>query len=368
MNIIDVLRFAVERNASDLHISPGNVPFIRVDGELLPAPFPVFSHNDTRLAAESLMPDHKEEEFVRTNEADFAASLEDVGRFRVNVLRQQGDVGLAIRWVAPEPFTFQELCLPAAAQALADSRRGLVLVTGPTGSGKTTTIASVIGFINRTRRAHIVTIEDPIEVLHADDLSLVRQREVGLDTESYETGLRQVLRQDPDVVFLGEIRDGTTAMSAIRAAQTGHLILSTMHTIDASETIHRMVELFPAQQQEQVRVSLAGALRGIISQRLLERLDHVGRVPAVEILINNGRVRDRILDADTTGDIATVIAESNFDGMQTFDQDLLRLVKEGVVSEDDAQAVATTPHDLGLALAAASTLPTRQEIPGVEAM
>jgi twitching motility protein PilT len=350
VNIVDLLRYAVERNASDLHLSPGSVPFIRVDGELLPTSFPVLQPNDTREAAETLMADHKAEEFRRTNEADFAHTLEGVGRFRVNVLRQRGSVGLAIRWVSSEGVTFADLHLPDTVQLLAESRRGLVLVTGPTGAGKTTTIASMIGFINRTRRAHIVTIEDPIEVVHTDIMSVVRQREVGLDTESYATGLRQVLRQDPDVIFIGEIRDGDSAISAIQAAQTGHLVFSTMHTIDAAETVDRILDLFPSRQQQQVRTSFAGGLRGIVSQRLLERIDGQGRIPAVEILINNGRVHDRILDAGASGDLAGVIAESGYDGMQTFDQDLLRLVREGLVTEQDARVVAANPHDFGLAL------------------
>jgi twitching motility protein PilT len=351
VNIVDLLRYAVERNASDLHLSPGTVPFIRVDGELLPTSFPVLQPNDTREAAEALMADHKAEEFKRTNEADFAHTLEDVGRFRVNVLRQRGAVGLAIRWVSSESVTFADLHLPDTVQQLAESRRGLVLVTGPTGAGKTTTIASMIGFINRTRRAHIVTIEDPIEVVHTDVMSVVRQREVGLDTDSYASGLRQVLRQDPDVIFIGEIRDGESAISAIQAAQTGHLVFSTMHTIDAAETVDRILDLFPSREQQQVRTSFAGGLRGIVSQRLLERLDGQGRIPAVEILINNGRVHDRILDADAAGDLADVIAESGYDGMQTFDQDLLRLVREALVSEQDARVVAANPHDFGLSLA-----------------
>ena len=350
MNIVDLLRYAVERNASDLHLSPGSVPFIRVDGELLPTPFPVLEPNDTRTAAESLMADHKAEEFKRTNEADFAHTFEAVGRFRVNVLRQRGSIGLAIRWVTSEAVTFADLHLPEIVQTLAESRRGLVLVTGPTGAGKTTTIASMIGFINRTRRAHIVTIEDPIEVVHTDIMSVIRQREVGLDTESYATGLRQVLRQDPDVVFIGEIRDGDSAISAIQAAQTGHLVFSTMHTIDAAETVDRILDLFPSRQQQQVRTSFAGGLRGIVSQRLLERLDGQGRIPAVETLTNNGRVRERILDPDAATDLAEVIAESGYDGMQTFDQDLLRLVREGLVSQQDARIVAANPHDFGLAL------------------
>lgn len=350
MDVADLLRYMAERGASDLHLCAGNTPFIRVDGELLPAAFPVLDADDTEDAAEALMPAHKKSEFTRTNEADFAHRLDGVGRFRVNVLRQRGSVALAIRRVASEGQTFGELNLPEAIQMLADSRRGLVLVTGPTGAGKTTTIASMIGFINRTRRAHVVTIEDPIEVVHTDDMSVIWQREVGPDTESYAAALRQVLRQDPDVIFVGEIRDADSAIAAIQAAQTGHLVLSTMHTIDATETISRVVELFPQQQQQQVRTSFAGALRGIASQRLLERIDGRGLIPAVEILINTGRVYERILDPESTSELVDVIAESGFDGMQTFDQALVRLVQDGLVAEEDARAVATNPHDFTLAL------------------
>jgi twitching motility protein PilT len=280
--------------------------------------------------------------------------MEGVGRFRVNVLRQSDTVGLAIRWVSPEDLTLDELSLPNVIQELAETRRGLILVTGPTGAGKTTTIAALLGFINRTRRAHIVTIEDPIEVVFTDAMSVIRQREVGRDTESYGAALRQSLRQDPDVIFLGEIRDHETALAAIQAAQTGHLVLSTMHTIDAGETISRIVELFPPAQQQQMRVSIGGALRGVVSQRLLERADGHGRVPAVEVMVNTGRIYDRILDPELEPSIHDVIAESRFDGMQTFDQSLLDLVRQGLVTEEDARAVATNPHDFSLALAAAT--------------
>ena len=354
LNIVDLLRFSIERQASDLHLSPGNVPFVRVDGDLLPAPFPTLSPNDTQNAAEALMPEHKAEEFQRSHEADFAVSLDEIGRFRVNVLRQQGNVGLAIRWVSGRPATFEELTLPPVVQSLVEVRHGFVLVTGPTGSGKTTTIASLLGFINRTRRAHIVTIEDPIEVVHADDLGIVRQREVGLDTDSYAAGLRQVLRQDPDVIFVGEIREADSAMAAIQAAQTGHLVLSTMHTIDAQETMNRILDLFPAGQQSQARMSLAGAMRGVVSQRLLERRDTVGRVPATEIMINTGRVRNALMAPEGPTDLTGLIGESSFDGMHTFDQDLLRLTQEGLVSEADASAVATNPHDFGISLTASA--------------
>jgi twitching motility protein PilT len=354
MDAAELLRYAVERRASDVHIKAGNVPFIRVDGELLPTPFPEVSATDARQLADGLMPPHKAEEFSRTREADFAYTMEGVGRFRVNVLRQSDTVGLAIRWVSPEDLTLDELSLPSVIQELAETRRGLILVTGPTGAGKTTTIAALLGFINRTRRAHIVTIEDPIEVVFTDAMSVIRQREVGRDTESYGAALRQSLRQDPDVIFLGEIRDHETALAAIQAAQTGHLVLSTMHTIDAGETISRIVELFPPAQQQQMRVSIGGALRGVVSQRLLERADGHGRVPAVEVMVNTGRIYDRILDPDLEPSIHDVIAESRFDGMQTFDQSLLDLVRAGLVTDDDARAVATNPHDFTLALAAAT--------------
>jgi twitching motility protein PilT len=350
MDAAELLRYAVERGASDVHLSAANVPFIRVDGELLPTAFPPPGHDEVHDIASSLMPLHKREEFARTNEADFAYTLEGVGRFRVNVLRQRGATALAIRQVASEGQTFDELNLPSVVQSLAESRRGLVLVTGPTGAGKTTTIAAMLGFINRTRRAHVVTIEDPIEVVHADDLSLIWQREVGVDTESYAAGLKQVLRQDPDVIFVGEIRDAAAATSAIQAAQTGHLVFSTMHTIDAAETVARIVELFPDRGQHQVRASFAGALRGIVSQRLLERIDGRGRIPAVEALINNGRVTERIVDPDGTGELADIVAEGRYDGMQTFDQALVELVRGGLVAEDDARSVATNPHDFSLAL------------------
>jgi twitching motility protein PilT len=350
MDPADLLQYAVERGASDLHLSAGNVPFIRVDGELLPTAFPALDAGEVLDIAQSLMPLHKRDEFARTSEADFAYTLDGVARFRVNVLRQRGSAALAIRQVASEGQTFDELHLPQVVQTLAESRRGLILVTGPTGAGKTTTIAAMLGFINRTRRAHIVTIEDPIEVVHGDDLSLIWQREVGVDTESYAAGLKQVLRQDPDVIFVGEIRDAASATSAIQAAQTGHLVFSTMHTIDASETISRVVELFPDGEQHQIRASFAGALRGIVSQRLLERIDGRGRIPAVEVLLNNGRVTERILDPDATAELVDIIGEGRYDGMQTFDQALVELVRAGVVAEDDARAVATNPHDFSLAL------------------
>jgi len=323
---------------------------VRVDGELSPTAFGAMSAADTEAAALALMPEHKRREFEATSEADFGHTLAGVGRFRINVFRQRSMVGLAIRRVRSEVPTVAELMLPPVMAELADSARGLVLVTGPTGTGKTTTIASMIGHINRTRRAHIVTIEDPIEVVHDDDRAIIQQREVGLDTDTYAAALRHVVRQDPDVIFVGEIRDPESALSAIQAAETGHLVISTMHTIDSTETINRLLDLFPAQQQREVRTSFAGALRGIVSQRLVTRADGKGRVPAVEVLVATGRVYDRIIDPEATIEIRDIIGEGSFYGMQTFDQALVGLVESGLVTEEDARFASTSPHDFVLAL------------------
>ena len=350
MEITELLRHAVEVGASDLHLKAGNVPFVRVDGELSPTEFESMTAADTEAASLALMPEHKRRAFEETSEADFGYTLGGVGRFRVNVFRQRSMVGLAIRRVRSEVPTVAELMLPPVIAELSDSSRGLVLVTGPTGTGKTTTIASMVGHINRTRRAHIVTIEDPIEVVHHDERSIIQQREVGLDTDSYAAALRHVVRQDPDVIFVGEIRDPESALSAIQAAETGHLVISTMHTIDSTETINRLLDLFPAQQQREVRTSFAGALRGIVSQRLVKRSDGKGRVPVVEVLVSTGRVYDRIIDPDATIELHDVISEGGFYGMQTFDHALVGLVEGGLVTEEDARFISTSPHDFVLAL------------------
>jgi twitching motility protein PilT len=348
MDPAELLRYAVERRASDVHVKAGNVPFIRVDGELLPTPFPEMSATDARQFADALMPPHKAEEFAKTREADFAYTAAGVGRFRVNVLRQADTVGLAIRWVSPEDLTFEELQLPPLIGTLAETKRGLILVTGPTGAGKTTTIATLLGFINRTRRAHIVTIEDPIEVLHPDKSSIVNQREIGTDTLDFSSALKRVLRQDPDVILVGEMRDTETVKTALSAAETGHLVFSTLHTISATETINRVIDFFPPHEQRQVRMSLAGSLRGIVSQRLVELHDGHGRVPAVEVLVANGRVFDKIANPDETHEIEEIIADGEFYGMQTFDQSLLGLYKRGLIDLREAIGSSSRPHDLRL--------------------
>jgi twitching motility protein PilT len=351
MNIDELLRLTVERGASDLHLKVANVPFLRVDGDLQPTTYPMLAPEDTEAFALAVMSERKRTEFEVTSEADIGYTLPGVGRFRINVFRQRSLVGLAVRRVRSEIPTFEELRLPPVMRALSDSPRGLVLVTGPTGTGKTTTIAAMIGFINRSRRAHIVTIEDPIEVVHDDELSIIQQREVGVDTDSYQAALKYVVRQDPDVIFVGEIRDAESALSAIQAAETGHLVISTLHTIDCMETINRVLDLFPPQQAKEVRTSFAGALRGIVSQRLVPKADGKGRVPVVEVLVNTGRVFDRIVDPEQTDSVVDVMAEGSYYGMQTFDQALVQLVKEGFVTVEDARRTATSPHDFDLQLA-----------------
>jgi twitching motility protein PilT len=352
----------VEVGASDLHLKVGSPPFLRVDGGLVPSEYPELTSQDTETLASELMPMSKSVTFSETNEADFGYTLPGVGRFRVNVFRQRGLVGLAIRRVRSDVPSLEELRLPPVVRTLAEMPRGLVLVTGPAGTGKTTSIASMIGHINHTRRAHIISIEDPIEVVHEDVLSIIDQREVGIDTMSYGAALRHVVRQDPDVIFLGEIRDAESAEAAIQAAETGHLVISTLHTIDAQETVNRVIDLFPGHQQRQVRVSFAVSLRGIVSQRLVPRADGRGRVPTVEILVNNGRVQERIMDPSSTFEIYDVMAEGEFYGMQTFDQSLVSLVMDGLVTEDDAREASSHPHDFMLAMKAArmraAALPT----------
>ncbi|MDH3306250.1 MAG: PilT/PilU family type 4a pilus ATPase, partial [Acidimicrobiia bacterium] len=265
-------------------------------------------------------------------------------RFRINVFRQRGSVSLVLRRVLPTTQDFEELGLPKVLEKLAHEQRGLVLVTGPTGSGKTTTLASIIDFMNRNRRVNIITIEDPIEVLHRDKLSIIAQREVGMDTTDFTEALRRALRQDPDVILIGEMRDAETVKAALQAAETGHLVLSTLHTIDATETINRVIDFFPPYQQQQVRILLASTLRGVISQRLLEKSDG-GRIPAIEVMTNNGRVFDRIVDPAETHSLVEVIRESEFYGMQTFDQSILSLFKQGLISFQIAMGSASNPHD-----------------------
>jgi twitching motility protein PilT len=280
---------------------------------------------------------------------DTSYLADGIGRFRVNGFRQRGSISFAFRFVPKEIPSFTKLGLPEGVARLAESHRGLVLVTGATGSGKSTTLASMLSSINKTRRCHIVTIEDPIEFVHDDWASIVNQREVGLDTESYKQALRRVLRQDPDVILLGELRDEESAQTALQAAESGHLVFSTLHTLDAAETIGRLVEFFPAQKQPMVRQILAGVLVGVISQRLIPRVDG-GRVAAVEVMVNTARIADLIRDPEKTDGIHDAIEDGGFHHMQSFSQHLVRLVVEGIVDREAAAAAATNTHDFEIAV------------------
>lgn len=347
-SIDELLQKVVELGASDLHIKVGSPPVVRIDGELSELDEPVCTPEDTKDYAASLMSEKQIRRFSETNEIDFAYSGPNVGRYRINVYRQRGSISIALRQVVTRVPDFRELNLPPVVQKLALEPRGMVLVTGTTGSGKTTTLAAMIDHINRNLRRHIVTIEDPIEILHKDNKCIINQREVGLDTENYSTALKYVLRQDPDIILIGEMRDQETVRTALTAAQTGHFVLSTLHTIDVAETVNRIIDFFPLYQQKQVRIMLAGSLRGIISQRLLPRADGLGRVPAVEVMCMTGRIRDLILDPGQTHNIRTAVEEGDFYGMQTFDQSLLGLYEQGLVTFEDAEAVASSPHDFRL--------------------
>ncbi|GIU85955.1 MAG: twitching motility protein PilT [Acidimicrobiia bacterium] len=347
LDLDQLLRHALERGASDVHVKVGSPPFIRIDGRLERADLPPVSPVETERIAFAIMPKQRAEEFIATCEADFAYSVAGLGRFRVNVMRQRGSVGLVLRRVQSEIPGFTELGLPPVVQKLAEYPRGLVLVTGPTGSGKTTTLASMIDYINETMQRHIVTIEDPIEVLHADKCSIVNQREVGTDTVDFHSALKRVLRQDPDVILVGEMRDTETVRTALAAAETGHLVFSTLHTISATDSINRVIDFFPPHEQRQVRMSLAASLRGIVSQRLVERRGG-GRVPAVEVLVATGRVFDKIVNPDETHEIEEIIADGEYYGMQTFDQSLLNLYKNGLIELREALQSSTSPHDLRL--------------------
>ena len=341
----DLLKKVIDVEASDLHLKVGSPPVMRIDGELHPTSLESLTPTDTEAYAQTIFTNRAAKEFRETSEADFAYGKQELGRFRVNVYRQRGSVSLVLRRVLPTTQNFDELGLPKVLEKLSMEQRGLVLVTGPTGSGKTTTLSSMIDYVNEIRRVNIVTIEDPIEVLHRDNNSIISQREIGMDTEDFAQALRRVLRQDPDVILIGEIRDAETVRAALQAAETGHLVLSSLHTIDATETINRIVDFFPPYQQKQIRILLASTLKGVVSQRLLEKADGQGRVPSVEVLTMNGRVYDRVIDESLTNEIVEVIAESEFYGMQTFDQSILYLYEKGQISFQVAIANASNPHD-----------------------
>jgi twitching motility protein PilT len=338
-------------DGSDLHIKAGAPPRMRIAGALRTMEGEeAFTTEDTERIAEAMMSEAVYEIFKEKHEADFAYSVRGTGRFRVNAYYQRSSVALAIRRVRATAATAEELGLPAVVTQLAQEMRGLVLVTGPTGSGKTTTLAAMIDHINHLRTCHIVTIEDPVEVLHKDDLAAIDQREVGFDTDSFSSAMRVVLRQDPDVILVGEMRDQETVAAALGAAETGHLVFSTLHTINATETINRIVDFFPPHQQSQIRLSIAGSLQGIVCQRLIPTIEGNGRVPALEVLVINGRIQQAIIDPLLTGDIESIVADGAYYGMVTFDQSLATLLSTGRISLAEAMATASNPHDLKVLL------------------
>jgi len=338
-------------DGSDLHMKAGAPPRVRVDGSLRTLDDePSFSAQETQSIAESIMTPTVLETFRRRHEVDFAYSVPGLGRFRTNAFYQRGSVALAMRRVRTGSATIAELGLPDVVRRLAEEQRGLVLVTGPTGSGKTTTLAAMVDYINHTRACHVITIEDPVEYLHRDDLAAIDQREVGFDTENFTAAMRVVLRQDPDVILIGEMRDPETVYTALTAAETGHLVFSTLHTTTATETVNRIVDFFPPHQQGQIRVSLSSCLKGTICQRLIPRSDGRGRVPGLEVMVVNGRIQQAILDPLLTSDIDLIMAEGEYYGMQTFDQALVQLLERQVIDLREAMSAATNPHDLKVAL------------------
>jgi twitching motility protein PilT len=352
-DIDNALCTLVGLGGSDLHLKVQIPPMTRVDGELRAIEgADVLTPADTETAVRTMLTDTtKLKELADEHEVDFSYSISGVARFRVNAFRQRGTLSLVCRAIPHTIRTVAELTLPPVVTELADEERGIILLTGTTGSGKSTTLAAMIDHINETYAKHVVTIEDPIEFLHRDKRSIINQREVGMDTLSFKRALRRVLRQDPDVILIGEMRDEETVHTALSAAETGHLVLSTVHTVDAAETVNRIIDFFPPHMHQQVRAMLAGTLKGVISQRLVPSTDG-GRVATCEILRMTGRVRDMIMDPMQTGRLTEVIGEGTYYGMQTFDQALFDHVKAGRVDIDMALRAATSPHDFKLLLAA----------------
>src|ERR1700704_6374160 len=347
------LRELVQKGGSDLHLKVGTPPLYRVNGELTAdASLDALSAEDTEGALRALLTDQvKLEEFAQEHEVDFSFEIPGVARFRINAFQQRGVISMACRAIPHHISTIEELSLPPVVREMAEEERGIVLLTGTTGSGKSTTLAAMIAHMNNTMSKHIVTIEDPIEFVHEDKRSVINQREVGMDTASFKRALRRVLRQDPDVILVGEMRDEETVQAALSAAETGHLVLSTIHTVDAAESINRMLDFFPPHQHQQARSMIAGTIKGVISQRLVPGADG-GRLAGCEVLRTTGRVRDMILDPDQTGKLVEVITSGAYYGMQTFDQALFGHVKAGRVTFEEAMHVPSSPHDFKLLMQA----------------
>ena len=357
MHVNDLLQIAVDAGASDLHLKVGSCPMMRVRGSLLAAlPDRRLTHEDMVAMANAVLPTSHREKFKNSHEVDLAYSVAGLGRFRCNAFQQRGTIGMIFRVIPMDVQKLDALCLPPVLKRIAEEPRGLVLVTGTTGSGKTTTLATMIDEINSTRTAHIITLEDPIEYLHRDNKSIVSQREIGVDTDSFAHALRSALRQDPDVILVGEMRDFETIDTALHAAETGHLVFSTLHTLDATETINRIIGVFPPHQQKQIRLQLASVLRAVISQRLIPKADGAGRAPAVEVLITTPFIRDCIVDKEKTHLIHNAIAQGTSQyGMQTFDQSIFSLFERGLVSYEEALRWASNVDEFKLKVQGIST-------------
>ena len=350
MHVNDLLKIAVQHGASDLHIKVGTVPMLRVRGSLTPVPEATrLTHQDAESIVAAVLPAPLREQFNETKEFDLAYSVAGLGRFRCSIFRQRGAIGLVLRVIPSVVRVIDDLSLPVVLKKIAEEERGLILVTGTTGSGKSTTLAAMVDHINRNRCVHEMTIEDPIEFLHRDSKSIINQREVSTDTRSFASAMRSVLRQDPDVILVGEMRDQETVETALLAAETGHLVMSTLHTLDATETINRIISVFPPHQQKQVRLQLASVLKAVISQRLVPRADGQGRCPAVEVLVSTPLIRDCIVDKERTHLIQGAIAAGTSQyGMQSFDQSLLGLLRRNYVSLEEALRWATNVDEFKL--------------------
>jgi twitching motility protein PilT len=357
MHVNDLLKLAVEKGASDLHLKVGSYPMARVHGHLLPvSEDKQLDHEDLVEMAASIMSTAQRQKFKDSQEVDLAYSVPGLGRFRCNVFQQRGTIGCVLRVIPVTVKSLDELGLPPVLKKIADEERGLVLVTGTTGSGKSTTLAGMIDYINKTRTSHVITIEDPIEYLHRDNQCIINQREIGVDTRSFAYALRSALRQDPDVILVGEMRDMETIETAMHAAETGHLVFSTLHTLDATETINRIISVFPPHQQKQIRLQLASVLRAAIAQRLIPRADGSGRAPAVEVLVATPFIKDCVVDKDKTHMIAGAIAQGTSQyGMQTFDQSIFDLFQNKLVTYDEALRWASNVDEFKLRVQGIST-------------
>ena len=357
MHVNDLLKIAVEHGASDLHLKVGSFPMMRLRGALSPASEDKkLDHEDLVAMSAAIMSTTQRQKFKESQEVDLAYSVPGLGRFRCNIFQQRGTVGLVLRVIPMRIRTIDELGLPAILKAIASEERGLVLVTGTTGSGKSTTLAAIIDYINRTRSSHVMTVEDPIEFLHRDDKSMVNQREVAVDTRSFAQALRSALRQDPDVILVGEMRDFETIETGLLAAETGHLVFSTLHTLDATETVNRIIAVFPPHQQKQIRLQLASVLKAVVSQRLIPRADGEGRAPAVEVMISTPFIRDCIVDKEKTHLIhGSIAAGTSQYGMQTFDQSIFYLFEQKLITYEEAMRWASNKDEFKLKVQGIST-------------